>query len=144
MTVIREPVPDLLRRFAPTPHVAEVTIGAFPLTVQTDDLRIIAAMQRTGVAEDKSSFRNSMLVRVVRDDVPMGDAKVLLISAPPLVTLIVGTSTTLTLDCGRREILGFLSRSVSPERFAGELLPLLLQRFRSEIPEPLNRATKAL
>lgn len=142
MTIIREPVPDLLRRFAPTPHVAEVTIGVFSLTVQTDDRRIIAAMQQTSVAEDKSSSLNSIMVRVVRDDVPMGDAKVLLISAPPLITLIVGTGTTLTLDCERREMLGFLSRSISAERFSGELLPLLLGRFRSEIPEPLDQATK--
>jgi hypothetical protein len=146
VTAIREPVPDLLRRFAPTPHLANVVIEGFPLAVQTNDLQIITEMQRTCAEEVKSRSDSPLLVRVVRDeDAPADDAEVVVISAWPLLILTVGTGTTIVLDCERREILGFLSLTVSAERFAEELLPTLLKRFCDEAPnQPQGTSEKTV
>jgi hypothetical protein len=132
MSVQREPVPDLLRRFTPTPYFADVVFAGIPLAVQTNDPEITTAMQRGSSAEITSQFDRPMLVRVVRDDdAPDDSSGIMVLSAWPLVTLLVGTGTTLVLDCERREILGFLSLSVSADRFARKLIPILLKRFRN-------------
>jgi hypothetical protein len=134
MSVQREPVPDLLRRFTPTPYSADVAFAGIPLALQTNDPQIITEMQR-GSSEEiiTLEFDGPVLVRVVRDDdAPDDSSGIMVLSAWPLVTLLVGTGTTLALDCERREILGFLSSSVSAERFARELIPILLKRFRNQ------------
>jgi hypothetical protein len=132
MSKQQEAVPDLLRRFAPTPHFADVVLKGIPLAVQTNDLQIITEMQRSCSQEVDLQFPRAVLVRVVRDhDAPVETSEITMLSAGPLVTLLVGTGTTLALDCERREVLGFLSSSLSPERLVRELLPILLRRFSS-------------
>lgn len=133
MSTLQEAVPDLLRRFSSTPHVANVVVEGIALTLQTNDLQIIAALQHITSGGIDLEGHCSILVRVVRDDDATGnDSEMIVISAWPLVTLMVGAGTMIALDGERREVLGFLSPAVSAERFVNELLPILLRRFRSE------------
>lgn len=136
-------VPDLLRRFAPTPHSARVWIKGVEIELQTDDVEIVAIMQRRRDAAPKAISSTSLLVKVIRDhNCPTDGSNITVISAPPLTTFVVGTNTVLMLDCERREILGFLASSVSAQRFADELLPNLLDRLKNaEAPEPIERAS---
>jgi hypothetical protein len=132
MSAQQDAVPDLLRRFAPTPYFADVVLEGIPLAVQTNDSQIITEMQTGRSHEVNLQLPRAALVRVVRDhDAPDENSEITVLSAGPLVTLLVGTGTTLALDCERRELLGFLSSSVSPERLVRELLPILLKRFSS-------------
>jgi hypothetical protein len=142
----QEAVPDLLRRFAPTPYSADVVLEGIALTVQTNDPQIITEMQTGRSQEINLQFPRAMLVRVVRDhDAPVQNSEITMLSAGPLVTLLVGTGTTIALDCDRREVLGFLSSAVSPERLVRELLPILLKRFSSfAVRERQGKATAAV
>lgn len=146
MSMQQEAVPDLLRRFAPTPYSADVVLEGIPLAVQTNDLQIITEMQKGRSEEANLQFPRAVLVRVIRDhDAPVKTSEITMLSAGPLVTLLVGTGTTLALDCERREVLGFLSSSVSPERLVRELLPILLRRFSSfALHERPGQATPAV
>lgn len=146
MSIQQEAVPDLLRRFAPTPYSADAVLEGVALAVQTNDPQIITEMQTGRSQEINLQFRRAMLVRVVRDhDAPVHNSEITMLSAGPLVTLLVGTGTTIALDCERREILGFLSSSVSPERLVRELLPILLKRFSSfAVHERQGKATPAV
>jgi hypothetical protein len=133
MSTLQEAVPDLLRRFSSTPHVANAVVEGLALTLQTNDLQIIAASQQIVSGGIDLDGHHSILVRVVRDDNAPGDvSETVVISAWPLVTLLAGAGTMIALDGERQEVLGFLSPAVSAERFVDELLPILLRRFRSE------------
>lgn len=124
-------VPDLLRRFAPTPHTTRVLFYGVEIELHTDDVEIVAKMQPIARNPVRGGSQASLLARVIRDHgTPPDDSLVTIISAPPLTTLLVGTGTVLVLDCERREMLGFLASSISAERFIDELLPILLDRLR--------------
>lgn len=146
MSTQQEAVPDLLHRFTPTPYFAEVVLEGIPLAVHTNDPQIITEMQKGRSHEINLQFSRAVLVRVVRDqDAPVKNSEVTMLSAGPLVTLLVGTGTMLALDCERREVLGFLSSSISPERLVRELLPILLRRFSSfALHERQGQATPAV
>jgi hypothetical protein len=124
-------VPDLLRRFAPTPQSTKALICGVDVELYSNDVEILARMQpKTGESIGPGS-QNLLRAKVVRDhDAPTDASGVTIISAPPLVTLLAGTGTVLVLDCQRREIIGFLASSVSAERFVDELLPTLLDRLK--------------
>jgi hypothetical protein len=133
MSTLREAIPDLLRRFSRTPHIANVVIERVALTVQTNDLHIIAALRPLASGEIDLGGCSPILVRAVRDDdAPRDVSQIVVISAWPLVTLLAGPGSVLVLDGERREILGFLSPAVPAERFVNELLPILLRRYRTE------------
>jgi hypothetical protein len=139
-------VPDLLRRFAPTPYSTRVLINSVEIEFHTDDVEIVAKMQpMTGSLACRGS-QTLLQARVIRDqNIPPGDSRVTTISAPPLTMLRVGAGTVLVLDCDRREILGFLASSVPAERFIDELLPILLDQLtKAEPVESRERAAKSL
>jgi len=138
-------VPDLLRRFAPTPYSTRVLIHGVETEFHTDDVEIVAKMQPM----TRDSIRcgsQTLLAKVIRDrEAPTSDSEVSIISAPPLTTLLVGTGTVLVLDCERREILGFLASSISAARFVDELLPNLLDRLgKLGATESCERAASSL
>ena len=132
MSATETGVPDLLRRFAPTPHSTRAWMKGFEIDLSTDDVEIVATMQRTNTPGIGTTPRASLRIRVIRDALSTANSSdVAIISAPPLTTLLLGTDSVLVLDCERREILGFLASSVSAERFADELLPTLLDRLEN-------------
>ena len=123
-------VPDLLRRFTPTPYQLKVVLDDIALVLQTNDPDLIS--------ETKAASRNvagssttHLLVRVIRDyDVPGDGTDIVIVSAPPVTSLVVGRCSLIALDCERRELLGFLAASVSADMFTHQLLPILLDLLR--------------
>jgi hypothetical protein len=126
-------VPDLLRRFVPTPYELESVFRGVRLAIQTNDSELISAMQRRAETPETEPVTHSLLsVKVVRDrEAPVDGSTVALLTAGPLTTLTVGVGTLLTLDIQRHEILGFLASSVSSERFIEDLLSTLVDLSRS-------------
>ena len=130
MSTQHETTPDLLRRFTPTPYLGDVVVDSISLAVQTNDPQLIEAMQHSETGKSGVQLLRQLKLRIVRDnDEPTDRSEVVLLSAGPLTTLLAGTRTVLVLDRDRREILGFLSSSISLEHFVAELLPILLGRF---------------
>lgn len=123
-------VPDLLRRFTPTPHRLKIVLDDISLTLQTNDPDLIVEMKAVGrraVGHPKAALR----LKVIRDyDVPGRGTDIITVSAGPVTSIIVGTCSVLALDCQRRGILGFLATSVTADMFTHHLLPLLLDRLR--------------
>ena len=139
MSATETGVPDLLRRFAPTPHYARVSIGGVDVELQTDDVEIVAEMQSQSRPVSDSISQMSVRAKIIRDHgAPLEDSDVTILSAAPLITLLVGTGTVLVLDCPRREILGFLAQSISAECFLDKLLPTLLIRMKDVGANPLS------
>ena len=123
-------VPDLLRRFVPTPLTAVGCVDSTRIVLQTNDPGLAAAMQqsRPDIAIDPQP--RFLAMKIVRDnDAPSAEAEVTVIEVWPLTTLLAGVGTILTLDHRRCELFGFLAASITAERFFEELLPVLLRRF---------------
>ncbi len=124
-------VPDLLRRFAPTPHHTRICLNDIEIELYTNDAEIVSKVQPRTSALPGAKARTSLVLKIIRDhDAPQDDSTVTVLSAPPLTTLMVGTGTLLVLDGLRGVILGFLASSISAERFVDELLPILLDRLK--------------
>jgi hypothetical protein len=120
-------VPDLLRRFTPAPHCVRVRFRQFDINLQTNDAELAVAMEPAVGAQTKGSNPPSLLMRVIRDDeAPSSSSQLTRVTCGPLVTLLLGAGTMLTMDCERYELLGFLAPAVPVERVLEELLPLLL------------------
>jgi uncharacterized protein YebE (UPF0316 family) len=119
-------VPDLLRRFVPTPYVALVEIGDLAVRVETNDLAIIAEMQGVGVQSNAPDSVEPLFLKVIRDqDVPGNGRDITLLSAYPLAAFLMGTGTVFALDCERREALGFIAQEVTAAEFADTLFPII-------------------
>jgi len=132
-------VPDLLRRFTPTPHSVHVSFRQFEISLQTNDAELAVAMELAG--EPRTNDRQGLLLlaRIIRDyEAPEDSSQLTLLSHGPLLTLVLGTGTMLTMDCGRRELMGFLAPAVPTQRVLDELLPLLLDRL-SDAAASTNR-----
>jgi hypothetical protein len=136
MIAVDQSVPDLLRRFISTPHRARVLLGDAELAAETNDLALLIVMRQAATAESNDRLRRTLRMKLVRDpDAPCDCTHVTVIRAWPLLTLLAGTGTVLSLDLERDEILGFVAADVSAERIWEELLPMLLMPF-SQAPSP--------
>ena len=126
MTFARAGVPDLLRRFAPTPFGAMIGAGNVALRVETNDLAIISELQKAGVQPSHGDSSGLLFLKIIRDkDATSEGRAVTVLSAYPLITMQVGFGTMIVLDCERREALGFLAPEVTAEEFAGILFPFI-------------------
>ena len=124
-------VPDLLRRFSSAPHCSVGRLQDFEVTLQTNDLDLVSSLQAVGQTSSDTQNNSPLFVKIVRDCESLADvSKPTVLSAWPLTTLLCGTGTVLTLDCERREILGFVAAGISADRVIHELLPILLQHLR--------------
>jgi len=126
-------VPDLLRRFVPTPHSAVMTFdGDICATVQTNDLPLLTAIQHTATTRDSVAPNLTVRMTIIRDaDAPSGGATLTLMSKWPLTTLFVGRGTLLTLDRDTHELFCFLAPSITAAELVNCLLPMLFEALRS-------------
>ncbi len=123
-------VPDLLRRFVPTPFTAVACVDGTRIVLQTNDPALVNNMQRLRPDLAANPSHGSLAMKIVRDnDAPAMEADVTVIEVWPLTTLLAGVGTVLTLDHQRCELFGFLAPSITADRFFLELLPVLLRRF---------------
>jgi len=127
-----ETVPDLLRRFTPTPHHLNVVLMGIPISVQTNDPGLISRMQSAN--QEHHSPDSALLLKLIRDFEVLNDSmETTLLSAGALTTMTIGGHSMITFDCERREILGFLSASISADLLIYDVLPALLSRVVSSL-----------
>ncbi len=130
MITVEDNLPDLLHRFVSTPYQVRTTISGIDVILQTNDLDIVSEMQKARTSYANGGYGPFLSAKIIKDYVASGvGTDTILLSAWPLVTILVGTATMITLDCDRREVLGFIASSVSAERFVHELFSMLLNNF---------------
>lgn len=127
-------VPDLLRRFVPTPLVSTFCTRDVRMRLETNDPLIITAMQSATVP---GSLENGDLSfwKLIRDDeAPHGSRKVTILSSGPLSSLLVDAGTVIVIDRELREVLGFLGPDVSAREFLVILYPIIVKLLRDPLP----------
>lgn len=126
--------PDLLKRFVPTPYTATVVVNDTSISLETNSALIVAAVERLRVRDGLGTYKRSLAATVILDqDAPDTQSSAVLISAWPLVTLVIGTGTIVAFDCERQQLLAFLAPCISPEQFATELLPSVLDLVHTRL-----------
>jgi len=118
-------VPDLLRRFVPTPHRGRWIVGGTAIEVETNDLEIVLATQAGDGA--RTPDRHFVSAKIIRDyDIVVDGPERTLLTAHPLTLLMAGATTMLAFDAERRELLGFIASDISARELLEDLLPTLL------------------
>jgi hypothetical protein len=132
MTTAYSKVPDLLRRFTPTPLSTCFSLGVNQVRLETNDpkiIRVFECMKSTAVNNGEPTFQ----WKLVRDDVGGSDKDMFILVSDDLITLFRGQSTVIVIDRGRREVLGFLSPDVTPSELRTSLVPLLVEWMQSGV-----------
>ncbi len=123
-------VPDLLRRFVPTPHHGEVRMPWGWILVESNILTIARAVARR-LSEEVANTRLQRIevLKIVVDSLVVADGEVTSsIGSGPLRIVLRGTNTILFCDSGTRELLAFLAPEVTVAEFMERLLPIALTK----------------
>ena len=127
-------LPDLLRRFVPTPYRFEVAFHSAVVVFDTNDPGLLAAFRASAeqVARVLESNHTFWHWKIVRDyDISQGGYEIFLLNGEMLTTLFQGRGTVLAIDWDRGEVLGFLSADASIRQLI-ETLPDVARRHGSE------------
>jgi hypothetical protein len=119
-------IPDLLRRFTPTPHVDVVYAGGLRVEAETNDLAIISEMQKAPIPWADGGAHEPLFLKVIRDhEAACNGRELAVVSGYPLSVVCMGTGTFFALDHERREVLGFVAPDVTAADFAESVFPLI-------------------
>ena len=112
----REPVPDLLKRFVPTPF-KRVTSG---LTIESNDVSLLDAFD--AVQAEPFGYK----IRIVREGAfpPIHSTTVACTDA---TCLLVSSDAVIVVDREHKVAFVFVASGVLPESLAQELLPAALR-----------------
>jgi hypothetical protein len=121
-------VPDLLRRFVPTPHGGAVSREAGLLWIESnDEFFAMELLDRLRISLPGPLLRTTEHIKVVIEDTIAEDGDQLMLVETGLVrTLLRGTTTVLICDFEERKIFAFLPQTISCDEFLDRLLPALL------------------
>jgi hypothetical protein len=121
-------VPDLLRRFVDTPHIARFQVGSTRARLETNDLILAATIQAaTAGCETEGAGELWYWKLIIDEQAPRGGREVIVLSAGPIGTMIVGLGTVIAVDRERREVLGFVAPDILGEEFVAIVLPRILK-----------------
>ncbi len=135
MTACESAIPDLLRRFVPTPYQCHVQLGGVDLELHTNDPALVTELSRSADSGPLDPLEVSLFAKIVRDnDAPCDQSEIMTLKSWPLVTVLMGTCTMLCLDCERRELLGFIAPHVTTSDVVSVLLSLAIDFFRNQAP----------
>ena len=132
MNIGNPSVPDLLRRFVPTPHISSFCIGGTRVRLKTNDLILATTIRgmTTGCeSENKGEVSHWKLIR--DEQAPRGGREVTVLSSEPTGTLLLGLGTVIAVDRERREVMGFIAPDISGEELVAIVLPILLKLLRA-------------
>ena len=125
-------VPDLLRRFVATPNSSVFRIGKTYARLETNDTTLADTIQSATVCQENSDAQKDSDWKLIRDEqAPCGGKEVSVLSAAPIVTVLLGPGTVIAVDRERHEVLGFIAPDISGEEFAAIALPLILSLLDS-------------
>jgi len=135
MNALNTAIPDLLRRFAATPHSFRTTIRNTAVELHTNDADIVSEIGKLRGCDEDNRPAQPLLVKIIRDDAAPQDEEeeVTVVSSKSLITVLMGSGTMMCLDRDRREALGFVSARVPATYFVSTLFLLLLDRVGEEI-----------
>jgi hypothetical protein len=138
MTASESVIPDLLRRFVPTPYQCRVQLNGVDLDLHTNDSELISELSRPADHELVGCLKLSLSAKIVRDDdAPSDQSETIVLSSEAVVTILMGTGTILCLDCECRELLGFVAPHVSASDVVNSLLSLAIDLFRKQTSDQL-------
>jgi hypothetical protein len=123
------PVPDLLKRFAPTPLRATARLGPIQVAFETNDPSFLAAFSDfEGASSDTEA---TFVWKLVRDsEVGVGPLEPILIVHAGVTALSMGPACLIAIDHDARELVGFIGSAVGQETFRRTILPLLQRLSR--------------
>ena len=120
--------PDLLRRFVFTHHIALHQVNEIAVRLETNDTEIAMAMRANFSSSPEHEELPPFLWKLIRDDeAPCGGQEVTILSSGPLSTVLIGPATVICIDRQQREVLGFLSASISALEFVTAVVPIILR-----------------
>jgi hypothetical protein len=122
---------DLLRRFAPTPLGANVSLEFARIRLETNDLNLLSALPISGSPASDCTLEQPMpscLWKIVRDpDVHQKLAEPSTITAGNLMVHTMGPACIMGADRDRKEILAFLGVEVDARVFRESIVPALIR-----------------
>jgi hypothetical protein len=117
-------VPDLLKRFVPTPLRRRFRLGSIEVALETND-RGIANALRTGESGPQAG-PPGFFWKLVRDfDVSDEPSEPVVIERGGGASLSMGPACLVAVDYDSRELVGFLGAAIDDRTFTGRILPLL-------------------
>jgi hypothetical protein len=124
------PVPDLLKRFAPTPLRGRARFGSIEVALETNDPSFLDAFRELngGSRNAEANF----VWKLVRDhEVRDEPSEPMLVHHGPVTALSMGPACLIAVDHGACELVGFIGSAVRAETFTQTILPLLEQLSRT-------------
>ena len=138
MIATRSAVPDLLKRFVPTPYKL-IARGA---TVETNDLELLEQFEINDNSVRLATLTPNFHMRVIRDATAPADSNsVRMLCQAPVCLLLVGSGTIIMVDREFRKVFAFLASDVSNERFAHLYLPLAMTHSCGQDHEKAHQFT---
>jgi hypothetical protein len=123
MTTLREPVPDLLRRFVETKH----RLLVHSLRIETNDFELMLAIEQPRVLRRIVHLASNYHFTLICDyGTASSDRGVMMVEAGRVCTLTIGMTTIIMVDRDRRQVLSFIS-GMSPYEYLEIYLPLVLE-----------------
>jgi hypothetical protein len=121
-------IPDLFKRFVPTPQRAVVTSGKKSIAIESNDRAITTCFAKFLAASmHLETVQKLQLIRIVRDeDATSDDKRFACVHSGPVVVLLRGCTTSLYLDVALGELLGFIASDVAIAELEQRLLPAIL------------------
>jgi hypothetical protein len=136
-------IPDLLRRFVPTPYRFWIVLASTIVRFETNDQELLRAFRTRAdqLLAGLASSVKSWSWKIIRDyDVSHDTDELFLLSGETLSTLFLGTGTVVAIDWNRGELLGFVASEITAKCFLDMLLGVAqkdhLHYERGPITEP--------
>lgn len=121
MTTPRGPVPDLLKRFVPTPH----KFVAKGVVIETNDL---ALLEMFDDPEMLSAFKSGFEIRIIREPAAHIASEALrILQTAEIAVLQFGSGTRILVDREQQRIFAFVTPDVTNESLVTRYLPLAMQ-----------------
>lgn len=122
------PIPDPLRRFVPTPHVAAFSHMYGELRIESNDAAYTQhLLEHFRDALPETCLRAVEHIKlIVEHSLPSDGERLTQVDAGCLRTVLRGTNTILAHDTESRELLIFLSHDVSCHELVEHLLPAVV------------------
>jgi hypothetical protein len=132
MTTPRTPVPDLLKRFVPTPY----KLIAQGFVVETNDLDLLEQFDQRTHLDALAPIARNFHIRVIRDaTAPSASEAIRAICTGKVCALLVGMGTIILVDRELRRVFSFVASNISQELFANTYLPMAIRHAeRHDIP----------
>ncbi len=119
-------VPDLLRRFIPTPVKGKYCVGGLRLMVQTNDFTLLPALPFD--PDHYGSGEQNLTWTLIRDADSHGLLEpALFVKSGSLTVVLLGTACVVGLDHERLELFGFIGADIDVRAHQEFLVPLLCQ-----------------